>query len=221
MTTPQDLLIVAMDVESSRPVESGDLSLVLAGAELVDLLDAGLVTLDGELLVPGPGSTPDDRLLAEAAAALVRQRPYESVEDWLWRRGRALSAAYVDVMESEGQITRQHRRLLPGRPGPATPADTPARRRATERWTSGEPVLALLAGALGIRPGSGDEPPAAEEEVAAGEAEAPSDDPAVADEAVVAVLATVGDAVMELDAVRQRRDIEQAAFDNIWRGPGG
>ena len=32
------------------------------------------------------------------------------------------------------------------------------------------------------------------------------------------VLATVGDAVMELDAVRQRRDIEQAAFDNVWRG---
>lgn len=114
MTTPQDLLIVAMDVESSRPVETGDLSLVLAGAELVDLLGEGLVTLDGDFLVPEVGRTPGDRLLAEAAAALVRQLPYESVEDWLWRRGRALSAAYLAELESQGQVTRKHRRLLPG-----------------------------------------------------------------------------------------------------------
>jgi hypothetical protein len=40
----------------------------------------------------------------------------------------------------------------------------------------------------------------------------------VADEAVVTVLAAVGDAVMELEAVRQRKAIEDAAFDNIWRG---
>lgn len=203
MTTPQDLLIVAMDVESGRPVESGDLSLVLAGAELVDLLDGGLVTLDGDLLVPSAGRTPDDRLLADAASALVRQQPYESVDDWLWRRGRDLSSVYLDAMEADGHITRQHRRLLPGRAGRAELADSPARRRATERWASGEPVLAILAAALGI-PEEPAEPA-----------------PAVTDDAVEAVLATLGDAVVELDSVRQRRSIEQAAFDNIWRGPGG
>ncbi len=37
-------------------------------------------------------------------------------------------------------------------------------------------------------------------------------------EAVATVLAAVDDAVTELTAVRQR-DIEKAAFDNIWRGP--
>jgi hypothetical protein len=198
-STPRDLLIVAMDVESSRPVEAGDLSLALAGAELVDLMGEGLVALDGDLLVPGVGRTPGDKLLAEAAAALVRQLPYESAEDWLWRRGRALSGAYLAAMESEGQVTRRHRRLLPGRPGPAELADSPARRRAAERWESGEPVLAALAGTLGIH---------AEGEQA----------PPVGDEPVVAVLAAVGDAVTELDAVRQRREIEQSAFDNVWRG---
>ncbi|WUH89215.1 GPP34 family phosphoprotein [Streptomyces sp. NBC_00433] len=200
MTTAQDLLIVAMDVESSRPVESGDLSLALAGAELVDLLDGGLASLDGDLIVPGVGPAPGDRLLAEAGAALVRQLPYESVEDWLWRRGRALSAAYLAAMEAGGQVTRRHRRLLPGRPGPAQLVDSPARRDAAARWAEREPVLALLAASLGIQPESAE--PA----------------PAVADEAVVTVLATTGGAVMELDSVRQRRDIEQAAFDNIWRG---
>jgi len=31
MTTPRDLLMVAMDLESGRPSEQGDLSLALAG----------------------------------------------------------------------------------------------------------------------------------------------------------------------------------------------
>ncbi|MYX63583.1 GPP34 family phosphoprotein, partial [Streptomyces sp. SID8382] len=33
----------------------------------------------------------------------------------------------------------------------------------------------------------------------------------------VTVLAAVNDAVMELEAERQRRAIEEAAFDNVWR----
>ncbi|WP_372346668.1 hypothetical protein [Streptomyces sp. KL116D] len=38
------------------------------------------------------------------------------------------------------------------------------------------------------------------------------------DDATVTVLAAVGNAVMELEAVRQRRSVENAAFDNVWRG---
>ncbi|WP_031512197.1 GOLPH3/VPS74 family protein [Streptomyces sp. NRRL F-5123] len=200
MTTPQDVLITSLDVPSSRPVESGDLSLVLAGAELIDLLGDGSVTLDGELVVPGLARTPADRLLVDAASALVRRPPYESAQDWLWRRGEGLAAVYLAVMEEAGQVARRHRRILPGRPGPATATDTPARRRAAERWRSGDPVLTVLAGALGIQPGPAAAPPE------------------ISDDSVEAVLVTVGDAVVELDAVRQRRRIEQAAFDNIWRG---
>ncbi|MFI0897482.1 GPP34 family phosphoprotein [Streptomyces sp. NPDC020983] len=200
MTTPQDVLITSLDVPSSRPVETGDLSLVLAGAELIDLLGDGSVALDGELIVPGLARTPADRLLVDAASALVRRPPYESAQDWLWRRGEGLAAVYLAVMEEAGQVARRHRRILPGRPGPATATDTPARRRAAERWRSGDPVLTVLAGALGIQPGPAAAPPV------------------IGDDSVEAVLATVGDAVVELDAVRQRRRIEQAAFDNIWRG---
>ncbi len=54
MSTPRDLMIVAMDVAPDRPVETGDLSLALAGAEVVDLLAAGAVVLDGDLIVPNP-----------------------------------------------------------------------------------------------------------------------------------------------------------------------
>jgi Golgi phosphoprotein 3 (GPP34) len=200
MTTPRDLMFVTMDVPSSRPVERGNLSLALAGAELADLIAAGVLTLDGDRIVPGPGPAPDDRLLEEAAAALTRQVPYESVEDWLWRRGEGLFSAYLAALEAEGQITRQRPRWFPFGAGRTALADSPARRRAAHRWNAGEPVLADLAASLGI------------------DGEPDEDRARPSGNALETVLATVHDAMRELDAVRQRRTIEKAAFDNIWRG---
>ncbi|MFG2126752.1 GPP34 family phosphoprotein [Streptomyces sp. NPDC048751] len=200
MTTAQDLMIVSMEVTPVRPVGQGDLSLALAGAELIDLLESGELAIDDDRIVPAPPSAPDDTLLAEAVSSLVRVQPYESVEDWLWRRGRELYAAYAARMEADGLITRPRRRVLAVGSHRTEPADSPARSRATERWMSQEPVLAVLAAAVGLR-----------EEPAEGFSTPLTD-------AVETVLAAVGDAVAELEAVRQRRTIEQAAFDNIWRG---
>ncbi|WP_369243835.1 GPP34 family phosphoprotein [Streptomyces sp. R41] len=201
MSTPRDLFVVAMDVEHTRPVEQGDLSLALAGAEVIDLIDAHTVTLDGDLIVPGDWSEPADRLLAEAASSITRQAPYESVEEWLWRRGRGLYSAYLADLDAEGPGTRQRRRWLPSRTGQTVPVDSPARRSSADRWASQEPVLTALATVVGISD------------------KAAEDFPSVTDEAVLTVLAAVDDAVTELVAVRQRRAIEEAAFDNIWRGP--
>ncbi|MFI5468713.1 GPP34 family phosphoprotein [Streptomyces cacaoi] len=201
MTTARDLLLVAMDVAPVRPVGQGELSLALAGAEVIDLLETGDVVLDGDLLVPGPASAPDDRLLAEAAASLVRAAPYESVEDWLWRRGSGLAAAYSARLEADGLLGRPRHGRLPFRSAGTEPLDSPARRHATARWEADEPVLSALAAAVGLR-----------EEPADGFPDLPGD-------TVVTVLASVGDAVAELEAVRQRRSIEDAAFDNIWRAP--
>lgn len=203
MTTPRDLLIVSIDRESSRPLERGDLSLVLAGAELIDLLSAEAVRLDGDHIVPGHIPEMADRTMDGAAASVVRDAPYESVEDWLWRRGRGLSTAYLAALETDGQLVRQRRRWMPFRARRTVLADSAARRGAAERWTSEEPVLAALAASAGIRDtGSGDAP-------------------SVADDAQATVLAAVNDAVRELEAVRQRRAIEDAAFDNVWRGVDG
>ncbi|MBK6018105.1 GPP34 family phosphoprotein [Streptomyces sp. MBT53] len=200
MSTPRDLLIVAMDVAPDHPVESGDLSLALAGAEVVDLLAADAVALDGELIVPNVQVPLSDGLLDEAATALVRETPYESVEDWLWRRGRGLSSAYLAALENEGLAARQRGRWIPVRSGKAALVDSPARSRAADRWATGEPVLAQLAAAVGIREVSDE------------------DSAKVTDEALDTVLATVHDAVTELEAVRQRKSVEDAAYDNVWRG---
>ncbi|MER5183091.1 GPP34 family phosphoprotein [Streptomyces sp. NPDC002896] len=200
MTTARDLLIVAMDTAPDRPLEQGDLSLALAGAEVIDLLGAQAVSLDDDHIVPGYRPAIADRLLDEAASSLVREAPYESVDDWLWRRGRGLSSAYLAALEAEGQVTRQRRRWVPFGTTQKVLADSPARRLAANRWTSDEPVLAALGAAIGIG------------------GKRPEDSPSVVDDAVATVVAAVHDALRELEAVRQRRAIEEAAFDNIWRG---
>ncbi|WP_327365494.1 GOLPH3/VPS74 family protein [Streptomyces sp. NBC_01217] len=201
MTTPRDLLIAAIDMAGSRHLERGDLSLALAGAEVIDLLGAEAIGLDDDRIVPAHPPVMDDRLLNEAASSLVRQPPYESVDDWLWRRGRGLSTVYLAALEEEGQLTREHRpRWMPARTSRTVLADSPARREAADRWTSGEPVLAALAAAAGIR-------------------DKPSDDsPDVSDGAVATVLAALDDALRDLAFQRQRRAIDEAAFDNVWRG---
>ncbi|MBQ1117538.1 MULTISPECIES: GPP34 family phosphoprotein [Streptomyces] len=202
MTTAKDLFIIAMDPVPDHAVGQGDLSLALAGAELLDLIGAGVIAVDGDLIVPGGSSAPDDRLLGEAAARITGQPPYERIEDWLWRRGRDLAATYQDALEEEGELTQKRSGRLPFGPRRVELVDTPGRRRAIARREEGEPVLAALASAVGIDGGpSGD------------------DEPRLDDGAVTTVVATVHEAVMELEAVRQRRTIENTAFANVWRGP--
>ncbi|MFJ3144628.1 GPP34 family phosphoprotein [Streptomyces halstedii] len=201
MTTAKDLFVIAIDQGPEHAVGQGDLSLALAGAELIDLVGAGAVTVDGDRVVPGGPPAPDDRLLGEAAERLTRQPPYERIEDWLWRRGRDLSAVYQTALEEDGELTRKRGGRLSFGSERVEPVDSPGRRRAADRWEAKEPVLAALASVVGIDDGrSGDEP-------------------GLDDEAVTTVVAAVHDAVMELEAVRQRRTIENAAYANLWRGP--
>ncbi|WP_428935891.1 GOLPH3/VPS74 family protein [Streptomyces sp. ACT015] len=245
MNTARDLVIVAMDVPQDRPVETGDLSLALAGAELLDLADAGALVLDGDLIVPGAAIAPEDRLLVEAAAELLRQEPYETVEDWLWRRGRGLAAAYAVELERDGLVAhrREHRISLGGRR--AVLVDSPERTRAGRRLAEGERVLAALAAEVGVRDqlpadvgteekegtvatdesdgtgevGATDESDGTGEVGASGESvEAAPEEREQPDDPVDRVLAAVGGAVTELEGVRRRRAVEDAAYENVWRG---
>jgi hypothetical protein len=62
MTTPRDLMTIAVEVAPRRPVQRGDLSLALAGAELIDLLAVRAFSLDDDHIVPGDRSAMADRL---------------------------------------------------------------------------------------------------------------------------------------------------------------
>lgn len=200
MTTARDLLITAMDVDPDRSVGQGDLSLALAGAEVIDLLAADAVHLDGDRLVASPGADdggpPPGRggVLTRTSGALRAGRGLAVAQ------GRGLAAVHLAALEADGQLTRQRQRRLLFGAVRMVVVDSPARRRALHRWAADEPVLVSLAAAVGIP------------------AEQGVDVPVVTDDAVTTVLAAVNDAVMELEAVRQRRSIENAAFANLWRG---
>ncbi|MFJ2608331.1 MULTISPECIES: GPP34 family phosphoprotein [unclassified Streptomyces] len=200
MGAARDLMIGVMDRALGRPVAQGELSLVLAGAELLDLFEARAATLDGTSLVPGQRPTPSgDPLLDGAVGTLVRDEPFETVEDWLWRRGQGLAGAYLTAFETEGLVARPRGSWLRLRGDRPLPVDSPARLRAAHRWAADEPVLATLATFLGLR----DDVP---------------DDCPPPDEAARTVFGAVVEALTELDAVRRRRAIENAAFANVWRG---
>ncbi|MEV7284705.1 GPP34 family phosphoprotein [Streptomyces sp. NPDC093252] len=237
MNTARDLAIAALDAAPDHGPAQGDLSLALAGAELLDLSEAGALSLAGDDIVPGTTTSTGDPLLDEAAGLVVREQPYESVEDWLWRRGRELAAAYTADLERAGLATRRGGRRLPVRSPRTTLLDSPERVRAHERLTSGDPVFTALAVSAGILEdpeegeGTGEDtdentgdagdagkPEGTEDTDGGGGAGDGDDAGGITDDTVIAVLAGVGDAVMELEAVRQRRAIESAAFDNVWRG---
>ncbi|MBY8882918.1 GOLPH3/VPS74 family protein [Actinacidiphila acidipaludis] len=228
--TARDLALVVLGLPPDRSVAQGDLSLALAGAEVVDLVTAGALSLTGDRFVPGPEVATGDPLLDEAVASLVRREPGETVQQWLWRRGSGLAARYARDLEQAGHLVRPRRRGLAGYAARLAPSDphaiagspatalSPARERAEERGASGEPVLAALLGALGIVAAAADHP---SDTAGSGSAGAGDSLPAAADADAVAVetvLAAVGDAVTRLEAIRLRRDVEQAAFDNVWRG---
>ncbi|MFG2800900.1 GPP34 family phosphoprotein [Streptomyces pseudovenezuelae] len=198
MTTARDLTLVVLGLPSERPVAQGDLSLALAGAEAIDLLESGALSLNGDRMVPGPAAASGDRLLDEAAVSLTRREPYDTVAEWLWRRGGELAAAYAGELQRDGLVSHP-RGHFGFRSARTVLVDSPARRAAEERKAAGEPVLAALLAAAGIE-GQPDE--AAE---------------SLTGDAVTTVVAAVADAVTQLEAVRLRRDVEHAAFDNVWR----
>lgn len=203
MTTSRDLFIVAVGEASDRDVQPGDLSLGLAGAEVIDLLDARAIRLDGDRIVPHDKAALPDVLLNDAASSLVRQEPYESVAEWLWRRGRDLSATYLAEFEAHGKVTRQrHRRWVFFRTTHTELVDSPERRWAVGRWASDEPVIGALGAAVGVCDRRAE------------------DAPSVADDAVAGVLDAVEDAIAELAAERRRRArrLEDAAEYNRVRG---
>ncbi|MEV5607493.1 GPP34 family phosphoprotein [Streptomyces sp. NPDC052225] len=178
MTTARDLALLVLDGTVDRHTDPADLSLALAGAEAIDLLELGGLTLDGDSVVPAAPTATGDQLLDAASALLARQYPYETVGDWLWRRGPGLARAYSDELRREGLVTRPqwHRESV-------------------------DAILEALLAAARIESGDG----------------AAEVDESLLGDAVTTVLAAVGESVTQLEAVRLRRGIENAAFDNVWR----
>jgi hypothetical protein len=213
MTTPQDLMIVTLDLPASRTVERGDLSLALAAAETIDLLRAGAAALVDGRVVPaaetearpsGGAARSGEVLLGEAARALAAGPDGEPLTEWLWRRGRGLAQTYLDALEADGLLLRERTRgrFRVPRGSRLVLAQSPERRRAAHRAAADEPVLRALGAALALPGGL---PPGAEP---------------VTDGEVMAVLRALSRNLAELDVERHRRArrLSEAARTNTRRG---
>ncbi|MFD0297036.1 GPP34 family phosphoprotein, partial [Streptomyces sp. NPDC127118] len=73
MTTAKDLFIIAMDLKHS--VGQGDLSLALAGAELIDLIGAGAGGGGGGPHVAGGPPPPGARVVGVGGGGGTTQAP--------------------------------------------------------------------------------------------------------------------------------------------------
>ncbi|MEU5518442.1 GPP34 family phosphoprotein [Streptomyces griseoaurantiacus] len=200
MATAQALSALAFAPGADPAIEQGDLSLALAGAELIDLLGLGAVRLAGARILPVAPARTEDSMLVEAASEVVQDDSHETVESWLWRRGNGLAARYRAALGAGGSAAPAHSSRNPFRRARPVSVDPRVLGEATERLETGDPVLAGLAASAGVRA-------------------APPDEALTglgADETVV--LAEVHQAVTRLAGERQRRSIEQDAFDNVWRG---
>ncbi|MFF0478442.1 GPP34 family phosphoprotein [Streptomyces sp. NPDC004284] len=199
MTTARDLALFVLSLPPERAVEQGDLSLALAGAEAVDLLKNGSLALDGDRMAPRSDRGTGDRLLDQALASAVRQQSWQTIQSWLWRRGKDLAETYARDLERTGRLVRPRGQCLwlgAVRPLRADPSE----RGRVRLLVPGDPVLVALTGFLGI-----------------GDFERDTVGDAGGDPSVATVLAAVGEAVTELEAVRLRRGVEAEAFDNMWR----
>ncbi|MGW6961088.1 lycopene cyclase family protein [Streptomyces chartreusis] len=95
-------------VLAARLTEDASLRVLLLEAGSSDLPTAAthppswpLLGASDRLLPAAPPRT-EDALLLEAASAIVRVSPYETVEGWLWRRGRDLAARYRAALVAAG-----------------------------------------------------------------------------------------------------------------------
>ncbi|MFF9044848.1 GPP34 family phosphoprotein [Streptomyces parvulus] len=136
MATAQRLSALAVVLGGEPRIEEGDLSLALAAAELIDLIQARAVLLHGDRLLPAGLVGTGSPLLVEAASELVRDIPYETVVGWLWRRGSGLAGRYRGALEDARHLHRQAA-------------------EAVRDWN--DPVLAHLAAAAGMRPAPTDD----------------------------------------------------------------
>ncbi|MFF0305670.1 GPP34 family phosphoprotein [Streptomyces sp. NPDC004562] len=199
MTTAQGLAVLAATEGTGPRLEPGDLSLALAGAELVDLVGLRAVLLHAGRVLPAASPRIKDAVLFEAASGIVREPPYETVEQWLWRRGRDLAARYWRALQAataDGAPAGSSRHPF-RRPRPLTAA--PAGGRGIDRRRDGPPVLAALAAAARI-------------------AEATDETLAELDPDEAAVVGAVHQAITQLAAERHRRSLGGAGFGTVPRG---
>jgi len=117
LSLAEELLLLALNDEKGTVVMPASLALPygLAGALLIELVEAGLARIDGKALTPAPAGSARDELLDGLLAVLRASKKPRTIGHWVGKLGRSsrpLKAKLLDRLVGKRILAREERRLL-------------------------------------------------------------------------------------------------------------
>jgi hypothetical protein len=113
----EELLLLAMNEEKGTVLLRAQTALPygLSGALLIELVEAGLLRLEGKNLIAAPGGAARDDLLEEVLAKIRSSRRTHTLKHWVLRMGRSggkVKKRLLARLVEKRILLREERRLL-------------------------------------------------------------------------------------------------------------
>jgi len=117
LSLAEELLLLALNDEKGTVLMAGATGLPygLAGALLGELIDAGLLRIEGKTLVAGPMGTARDEFLDGILAQVRSAKRPRDLRYWVGRIGRSggkIKAKVADRLVGKGIVQREEHRVL-------------------------------------------------------------------------------------------------------------
>jgi Golgi phosphoprotein 3 len=117
LSLAEELLLLALNDEKGTVLMTGSIGLPygLAGALLVELIDAGLLRIDGKALVAAPAGSARDEVLDGVLAQVRSAKRNRNLTSWvgrIGRSGRKIKAKIADRLVAKGILQKEEHRLL-------------------------------------------------------------------------------------------------------------
>src|SRR5512138_1908965 len=117
LSLAEELLLLALNDEKGTVVMAGSLGLPygLAGAVLIELVDAGLLRLDGKEIVAAPAGAAGDGLLDGILAIVRSSRKTRTIGHWVGKFGRTAGTIKRQLLErlvAKRILVKEERRVL-------------------------------------------------------------------------------------------------------------
>jgi hypothetical protein len=113
----EELLLLALNEEKGTVLLRAQTALpyALSGALLIELVDAGLLRLEGKTLLAAPGGTTRDEILDEVLAKVRSSKRTHSLRHWVLRLGRSggkIKKKLLTRLVEKRILQREEQRLL-------------------------------------------------------------------------------------------------------------
>jgi golgi phosphoprotein 3 len=130
LSLAEELLLLALNDEKGTVLMAGSMGLSygLAGALLIDLVEAGHLRIEGKDLVAAPGGSAGDEILDEVLGAIRNAKRTRDVKYWVGKIGRSagkIRKRLLDRLAEKRILQREEHRVLLIFPTTRYPATNP------------------------------------------------------------------------------------------------